>query len=311
MVVIALLAVLVGLLLPALGAARSSGRLMVSLSNLRQILAAEASYRVETRGQIPMRMSRYTNGVGSTWDTFSLGGKNCDGWWAAAADGAYDESAYSRPLNAYVYPEVEIEVPEGYINTGKGSAYPGRSGLWTFAPGRPGDEERARLELPVFRSPGDRFSYQRDDSSPEPSRSSYDDVGTSYHLNMKWRHAPGLPVQSTLRYNEGIRRLRLGADYDPTGKLVWVYDQIGDQIANNDGALPPESRRVYRGEFGHPNRAVMGFYDGRAEYNRMTTGALYDPAGGGGEGILAPYRVGKYTLIFQDGPLPPPSSYQP
>ncbi len=53
LVVIAIIAILVGLLLPALGAARASARSMVCSSNLRQMGMASSMYSDDARGVIP------------------------------------------------------------------------------------------------------------------------------------------------------------------------------------------------------------------------------------------------------------------
>src|SRR4030095_4797916 len=79
LVVIAIIALLIGILLPALGKARNAGRLAISLSNLRQILIASANYRFDRKDQVPMQgcgtdqFGMLTGG----WDTWVYGGKNC------------------------------------------------------------------------------------------------------------------------------------------------------------------------------------------------------------------------------------------
>ena len=53
LVVISIIALLLGLLLPSLGAARESARGVVCMSNLRQIGNAEVAYRTENKGDLP------------------------------------------------------------------------------------------------------------------------------------------------------------------------------------------------------------------------------------------------------------------
>ena len=57
LVVISIIALLIGILLPALGKAREAGRAAVSLSNMRQAGIAMAAYRAEHRGYFPMHSS--------------------------------------------------------------------------------------------------------------------------------------------------------------------------------------------------------------------------------------------------------------
>lgn len=298
LVVIAIIGLLIGILLPALGRARNAGRLAVSLNNCRQILLAQGSYRFEKKDQVPMRGHKYVNGqIPDAWDTWVYGGKNNSKWWQTAFGGASDEPAYTRPLNPYLYPEVVIDIPTGYASTGTAST-------WNFTPGTPSDLDRDTLQMPAFRSPGDRVSCQRNFPSPDPSMSGYDDVGTSYHLNMKWWDQPELPgtpnasgAVFTQRYNEGVRRIRLASEFDPTNKFVWIHDQTSDVVAN----IATNGKSM--GEFGEFNKSVHAYLDGRAQYNLMQAGRLYDDVG-----TASRHAIGRYTFIFvtPGRSLPPP-----
>jgi len=185
----------------------------------------------------------------------------------------------------------------------------GHGAGWTFSPGTPSSADRAALQMPVFKSPGDRSSFQGRPGSgvgfgqANPAQSSYDDVGTSYHMNIKWWDQPGMPGYPahnpgnpvfTQRFDEGVRRTRLATTYDPVGKFVWIHDQTAD-LVSNFGDNP--------GEYQDRNRSVMAFLDGRAEYNTMKPLQLYDDVGTGGR-----HAVGKYTFIFwlPGQGLPPP-----
>jgi prepilin-type N-terminal cleavage/methylation domain-containing protein len=311
LVVIAIIALLISILLPALGKARTSTRIALSMNNIRQIMIGASSYRFDHKEFFPMRCSKYVNGsvpANGGWDTWHYGGKNTHPRWRTVYGGAFDESAYSRPLNPYLYPDLDIEQPPGYVNTGAGNT-------WTLNPGNPSDSDRRTLELTVFRSPGDRQTIQGNNwPNPDPGTegmSSYDDVGTSYHINAQWWYriynaTPGTPSQPsrfTRAFTEGTRRIRLASDWDPTGKLVWIHDQTADITSHTDRGVPLNQRRRVMGEFGDYNRSVMGFLDGRVEYNVVVTGAEYDPAS-----YTPPYGVGKYIFFFwrPGEPLPPP-----
>jgi len=302
LVVIAIIALLIGILLPALGRARNAARMAISLNNNRQILIGQATYRFEKKDQFPMRCAGYLNGaVQIGWDTWNYGGKNASSFW----DANFSETAYSRPLNPYLYPEIVMEVPAGYINVTT-------NGLWTLNDGTASANEKEKVQMPAFRSPGDHFTRQRAWPNPTFELSSYDDVGTSYHINMKWWDyltPPYIPTALPFlqRYNEGVRRIRLASEFDPTNSFVWIHDQTADVVANTDAGLPLPNRRSIMGEFGDPNKSVMAYLDGRALYNKMTTGSMYDPVA---TNLPAPnnWAVGKYTFIFKTGnaPLPPP-----
>ncbi|MEX2219707.1 MAG: prepilin-type N-terminal cleavage/methylation domain-containing protein [Phycisphaerales bacterium] len=300
LVVIAIIALLIGILLPALRRARDSGRLAVSLSNCRQILIGQATYRFDKKDQLPMRGGRYNAGQLAGWDTWSYGGKECHVGWDAYTGPGFNEAAFARPLNEYLYPEVKIQRPPGYINQGQGST-------WTFYGGTPtaGSSDRTALDLPVFRSPGDKMTHQGTVSGipygqPNPDRSSYDDVGTSYHFNIKWwDQADMASLGFTPRFNEGVRRTRLASEFDPSGKFVWIHDEVADVVAHTSN---PQAR--IPSQFGDINKSVMAFMDGRAEYVLMRPQYLYD----GHQAPSGAWVIGKYTFIFQlpGRPLPPP-----
>jgi prepilin-type N-terminal cleavage/methylation domain-containing protein len=291
LVVIAIIALLISILLPALGRARNNARMTISLSNCRQILIGCSAYRFDKKDQLPERSGRYNNGQINSWDTWNYGGRNAQPAWDTYANSfGFNETAYSRPLNEYLYPDVKIDRPPGYVNIGAPAT-------WNLNVGNEaGVADRDIIQLPCFHSPGDKITYQGTPGSgipygrPDASHSSYDDVGTSYHLNMKWWTQQNLAQFTNWRqrFDEGIRRLRLATEFDPTGKFVWIHDQTCDVV----NYTPVQNEKV-PGEFGDYNKAVQAFLDGRAEYNRVQNWMQYDNIGTGTN-----YRVGKYTYIF-------------
>src|SRR6187431_3234750 len=122
LVVIAIIALLIGILLPALGRARNAGRLAVSMNNLRQLLVAQATYRFDKKDNIPMQgcgtdaMGNVTGG----WDTWVYGGKNCSNFWN---NQVFDESAYCRSMNGYLYSEVALDTPTSHQGTHNGKLH--------------------------------------------------------------------------------------------------------------------------------------------------------------------------------------------
>jgi prepilin-type N-terminal cleavage/methylation domain-containing protein len=308
LVVIAIIALLIGLLLPALARARSASRLSVSMSNLRQINMAGASYRFEKKDQTPIQACGYTappnQQVTGGWDSWSYGGKNCNvdpsslpgpfPGWLSFDGGVFDEPAYCRPLNAHLYPELVFDLP-----TQHGGSHDGRQ----HSHGHPSLTDRAQVQMPVYKSPGDRRSIQRNwPRQTEDGPSGYDDVGTSYHQNMKWwdqvYQTPPHNYGFTQAFLEGVRRERLASEFDPSNKFVWLHDQTTDIVANQ-----PAGYR-FLGEFGDINKSCHAFLDGRVQYDPVYAGAFYDPVATASGG----WTIGKYTLIFQTAgePLPPP-----
>lgn len=291
LVVIAIIALLIGILLPALGRARNSGRMAVSLNNCRQILIGMATYKFEKKDAVPMQGHGYANGqITGGWTTWNYGGKNCDKWWQTNIPYG-DDPAYVRPINANLYSEIVLEKPAGY----SASVVNGQVNL---IPGTPSDQDRDQVEMPAFRSPGDKATRQRVWPNPTNEVTSYDDVGTSYHLNMRWFYQQELAsLGFTPRYKEGVRRIKLASEFDPSNKFVWIHDQTSDIVANS----APNTKTM--GEFGDFNKSVMAYLDGRAQYNNVVPGALYDPLGP----AAGPWQIGKYTFIFQPkGGMPNP-----
>ncbi|MBL9030647.1 MAG: hypothetical protein JNM80_02945 [Phycisphaerae bacterium] len=261
-IVIGVLAALLAILLPVARRTRLASGLEASLSNVRTIMAATSAYMIDT-GLPPMRGSRYSSGTMSGWDTWCLGGKNSSTYWNTAIGGLFTESAYSRPLNAYLDGS-RIPRPPGYVNAGSGANWPGHPGTWTLQTGTPTAAQQA-LQIPVFKSPGDVATRQRNWPNVTPGVTCYDDVGTSYLVNMKWWDQPGIPTNFTQRYTQGCERIAL-----PTisPRYVLVHDQTGDMVANGIATV---------GEFGKQNASVCGFIDGRAAYMEMVPGGFSGP----------------------------------
>lgn len=280
-----LVALLLILMLPLRARSAQPAGLVVSLNNVRRIIQAHWDYRNSNADQVPMRGSRYSNGQLQGWDNWSNWGKNTRQPWTTVAGGLFDQSAYSRALNSYIYPDVGIARPQNYVNTGSGST-------WTFNGGTPLPADRANLQLPAFRSPGDSVTYQGNIGGvpygqANPALSGYDDIGTSYMVNMKWWDQPDLAGLSfTPRFNAGVARIRALTSTPAIQTFVWVSDQICDVVAFNPA---PSTGRP--GEFGGTNMSVCGFLDGRADYIEIIPGAFSGPG---------------YTLNVPPPPGPPP-----
>lgn len=259
LVVVAIIALLIGILLPALGRARAAGRMAVSMNNVRQIFVAQTYYRFEQKDGIPMKLS-WTNGSIAGWCTWSFGGKDTSSYWKG---GAFEEPAYTRPLNPYAYPEITLQKPKGYTPAP------------AFEEGAPEEADRGKIELPIFRSPGDKATFQRTWPNPTIGVTSYEDVGTSYHMNMKWWYAAQMSKYpawtpnkwpGSTRWIEGVRRFRLAEAFIDTTKFVWVHDQTADLVAN-------QAQNIM-GEFGEINKSVMAFYDGSSRVVLMEPNKL-------------------------------------
>ena len=254
LVVIAIIALLVGILLPSLGKTRNVARLAVSMSNCRSINIGVFSYKTDYKDYLPIVPSGPpSSGGGASW---CYGGKYSNARWAGSI---HDLPAGVRPLNSYLYPDVKLD-----------STNP---------------QNRRAVELEVYRSPGDKASFQflNPYPSPDPVLSSYNDVGTSYHMNFMWWG----PVQTIIsqrprpvgdngfRFTQRMmaefsRRFAIAAGVDNT-KFVFMHDQTADIVAND-----PQARN-WIGELGDRNKSVMSFLDGHVDYITVLPGQLQGP----------------------------------
>lgn len=257
------LVLILALVLPAMKQRWNADGLSVSLSNVRQINMACASYRLDNMNRLPFRASAYSSGtISGGWDTWSFAGKNASSYWASQT---FDEHAYTRPLNPYLHNR-PIPKPAGYINTGVGPS-------WTLSRGTITAQQRASFQLWVMKSPGDIATRQRSWPTATAGVSGYDDVGTSYLTNFKWWDTPGLPSSFSQRFDAGTQRIRsIPPQPDPTRPFVWVHDQTADVVANFSNP-----NYTIKGEFGGRNKSVMGFLTGDAAYLEVIPGAMNGP----------------------------------
>ncbi len=284
LVVIAIIALLISILLPALGKARKSGYMAVSLNNLRQLGLAAADYANSNKGYMPVAGTEIPRPVPGTkiigaWATFSHCGKNMDSSWAMGLLKGFDIEAADRPLNPYVYPEM-----------GDWGAPPAPEQMAASSPAR-------KIEGKAFKDPSDKIGHQP--SWPHPNKnnlSAYDDDGTSYFWNCKWWWQVdgkfGSGAQGfTNAFNFGMQRLRLADTYVPS-KFAWQNDEAADLVVNS-GVL----KYRYVNGYGDVNKSLMGFMDGHGAYHTVYPGITTAD-------LRPAFTNDKYTFIFEDLKLP-------
>jgi len=300
LVVIAIIALLIGLLLPALGKARKAARQTISLSNIRQIAAAGAVYQSDRKGSLPMTPTYrgrsgpdnlnlpLANLVG--WCTWSSWGKSTAQRWAGQG---FDIAPGNRVLNQYLTSEPLPTPPIGGF--------------------LPAGADRDNFQIPVTRDPSDRVGHQQNwpNANTSPASSCYDDVGTSYQWQAKWYE------QIQLAYNLGnppsadqlVRAFRLGqnrfrlADAFAPSRLVWLNDEWADIIMNS--ASPTYRIRNGYDDF---NKSVLAFMDGHSAYREVYPGGSSDPNARLRPDLVRAFNNEHYTVIFPDlrpGNLPP------
>jgi prepilin-type N-terminal cleavage/methylation domain-containing protein len=251
LVVISIIALLISILLPALSASRKSAQLAQTLSNLRQIGIGSGAYAADFKGSPPITpvgraYGASVNTVG--WCSWSFGGKFADPYWASRSFGYFDLAPDARPINAYIYTD---------------NLHPDVTGAAGYnGPQNPANNsQRTPLELEVFRSPRDARTMQRNWPNTTDGVSSYDDVGTSYHSNMKWLlQLDNAGYSYDEAFELGHRRFRTGTGIDPS-RFVLYHDQVADVILTPwSSGLP-----VVEADFGRPNQSAMTYLDGHAD----------------------------------------------
>lgn len=254
--VVVVVAAVAVLLLPLGARSRNASGLDQSVHNVATLMRATLMYHAGEGGRAPLRGARYFNSQLTGWDTWHFGGKNCDIYWQSQSQGTFDESAFARPLNRYL-PIARIPKPSNFVSTPT-----------SFHPGTPTPAQRLSLQIDVFRSPGDVATRQRQWPNPTPTVTGYNDVGTSYLLNMKWwGHSSIGGGTFTQQFNSGANRVGLALG-GATPNYVFIHDQIAD-LAANGWQIP--------GEFGEINKSVLGFADGRVRYMTVVPGAFSGP----------------------------------
>ena len=303
LVVIAIIAVLIALLLPALGKARLAARQTISLANMRSIVTAGAVYQSDTKGYLPFVPNHGPRGqvptTGNPWDniqgwcTWSAFGKNNATAWAAGATsdeygqninnagGVFDIEAADRPLNKYLYPD-EIPAPD------RPTAMTPTAGM------------RKDFELPVFRDPSDTWGHQRNWPNRNTGAvSCYNDVGSSYQWQAKWYeqvclannvNPDGASAQQMYNmFKLGNERFKLGDSFQPS-RMCWANDEWADIVVNQT-----QTNAQVRNGYGEINKSVLGFMDGHSAYLRILPGR---PPAGTIWDRWEPYNNEKYTFIF-------------
>ncbi len=296
LVVIAIIALLISMLLPALGKARKSAQLAVSSANMKGIGIATASYQTDSKQYLPVvppTRNRYIEFEGNpdynfAWiNTWTFGGKNNNGWWASnVGAGHNDIEAADRPLNRYMYPDVDLVAPPGTAKLAANS------------------ELRQNLELKAYKDPSDKIGHQQNwprengtGARPGPPVSCYDDVGTSYQLQIMWFYQienQRSNLSWPLIYRLGTKRLAVADSFNPS-QYCWLWDEWGD-ITIYDSV----GQGVVINGYQDRNKCVMLFMDGHAGYIDVIPETLAIREGN----RQRAYVNERYRLTFDDLPLP-------
>lgn len=240
LVVISIIAILISVLLPALGQAREQGKMVKCLANLREIGNGLNMYRDDEEGQIPW-IHPYA-GAGFI-SQFVFGG-----FIAPQPDPVFGTNidymkwkAEERPLNKYVAPGVAgNDVIESYIC--------------------PGDRTRG------FGTIGSAPDYTVD---PNDWQSSWKAAGNSYAINWWWMHyyrPGGFGTVQMKQYSDKMLHELVGGKASSFGV---IYESFCHQIFQ-DATATGGGFRVKGWHRKYSNHSIL-FLDGHSEYRYMDT----------------------------------------
>ncbi|MFA6044715.1 MAG: type II secretion system protein [Phycisphaerales bacterium] len=255
LVCITVIAILIALVTPGLDRVRERGLLTTSLSNAHQVALAGGAYQqdfkdrlpftpVYRRGAVPGPGSGPLEGL-CPW---SFCGSNNAATWAGLP---FDIEAADRPMNDYI-----------------------ASGLVLDAPAPPqtmaaGDSAR-KLVIPLVRTRGFEDSLEHTfPAAPAPTSgvSCYEDVGTSYLLNLRWLDTFAATGDAAEQVRRGLPALTSALGRIRTDHFAWFTDQTGEAFPRVT-ALPFE----WNNAFDDDDQSVMGFVDGHAAYAKIEAG---------------------------------------
>jgi len=283
LIVIAIIALLISILLPALQAARNEGSKAVCMHALQQIMAGNNMYDNDNGDSrtipwyylLPDSDSPYSSmhpafgagdGMYDTPDTVTpwvFGGYRAPRPEAFAKSDSTIYPANFRPLNKYIDPTAHCMENDG--------------------------SDRGRDVIKLYQCPGDRFNNVKiiggeSEHIPtvEESLPSYMANGSSFTLNTRWMQGyfgsnftPQINISGT--YNEALQRIARGTVGGAAARFI-QWCEIGMYSATHDAAEKPEWGTAAPQRVGWHRKFSSWsacFADGHADHGYFDTRQVY------------------------------------
>ena len=293
LVVVAIIALLIGLLLPSLAAARRQAKQYACLAHIKNIASTSRVYAAEDPHGwgIPVHPLQYAQSRNAPTyiGAYEWGGKSGIGrqdfvteYAGSAVGSKYGTAAgfgpATRPMNDLLY-------SGGFTDHGRVAQYEGRPPDLRFD--RVGAMVDTQLDLGLFRCPSDdgppRGAHCADWVASS-GRSSYDHFGNSYAANIFMvAQSDGGLMHSNSPYLRPTTRIPTPARtiyYEENiGRWAWAVRREICELTGVRPGVDPGPTKIVRGWHGRDWTYNRSFVDGHAEFQRIYIEGTQDEHG--------------------------------